>query len=236
MFKRALLLAVVLPLQVPAVALAADEQAPRIQVTGSGTATVAPDMALLSLTVTREAATAREALDANNQAMAAVIAEMRDAGIAERDLQTSGFSITPRYVYPKQDNDRPEPPRIVGYEVSNSLALRIRDLARLGPLLDRSVSLGVNQGGNVTFTNDDPSAALTKARKDAVAEALAKAATLAEAAHVGVGRILEITETTSAPGPEPMLRKMAMEASAVPVATGENSYTVTVSVTFAIEQ
>ncbi len=234
MIKRPFHLALVLPLLGPAAALAADE--PRIQVTGSGTAAVAPDMATLSLTVTREAETARAALDANNQAMAAVIAEMKKTGVADRDLQTSGFAISPRYIYPKPGSTS-EPPRIVGYEVSNSLAVRVRDLSKVGEVLDKSVSLGVNQGGNISFTNDDPSAALTEARLKAVAEALAKAATLAEAAHVGVGRILEISEGGGGPRPVVMACAMAVEsAGQVPVATGENSYTVTVTVTFAIDQ
>src|SRR5690554_1032222 len=100
-----------------------DDDRPRIEVTGLGEATLAPDMAVVTLTITREADTARAALEANNQAMSEVLASMREEGIEERDLQTSGFSIMPRMVYPTENN-RNEPPRIAGYTVSNSLTVR----------------------------------------------------------------------------------------------------------------
>jgi uncharacterized protein YggE len=215
-------------------------QAPRILVTGEGSVELAPDMAILTLSVVREADTATAALEANSSAMNEVLAAMETEGIAARDLQTSGFSVQPRYVYPpRTSTGEPEPPRIVGYTVRNSLSVRIRDITRVGIILDKSISLGVNEGGNLVFGNDDPSAALAQARVMAVKDALAKAATLAEAAGVRAGGILEISEQSFNPRPQPMARaEMAMMRSAdsVPVATGENSYKVTVNVTFAIEQ
>lgn len=216
------------------------EQQARILVTGQGSVDVAPDMAILALTVTREAATAREALDANSSAMKDVLAAMKAEGIDARDLQTSGFSIQPKYVYPQQraSTDR-QPPRIVGYTVRNSLTVRVRDIASLGQILDKSVTLGVNEGGNISFTNDDPSAAVTQARVLAMKDAMAKAGTLAEAGGVKVGKLLEISEQSFNPRPMPMARaerSMAMSSDAVPVATGENTYTVSVNVTYAIEQ
>lgn len=221
---------------------AAHEPSPRIIVTGEGRAELAPDMALVSLTVAREAATAREALDANSTAMAGVLKAMQNEGIAERDLQTSNFSIQPNYVYPQPDaKGEHKPPRVVGYTVRNSLAVRVRKLETLGAIIDKSVSLGVNEGGDIQFTNADPSAALTAARRDAVRDAISKAQTLATAAGVKPGKLLEISEYAYTPAPAPMLqgRMMAMdavEAKSVPVAAGENSYTVNVNVTFAIEQ
>jgi uncharacterized protein len=222
-------------------AWAADEPSPRILVSGEGSASAAPDMALISLTVLREAATAREALDANNQAMAQVLEAMKTAGVAEKDLQTSGFSIQPRYVYPDPNKpDQPQEPKITGYTVQNTLGVRVRDLAKLGAIIDQSVSLGVNQGGDITFTKDDTKALLEEARKKAVADAVAKAKTLSEAAGVTTGRILEISEQSFQPQPIPMMRQeMAFAkgaADAVPVAAGENSYRVNVNVTFEIKQ
>ena len=217
----------------------AQEPAPRIAVTGQGEVALAPDMATVSLTVLREAATARDALDDNNKAMAAVIEAMRKEGIEDRDLQTSGFSIQARYVHPRQSGGSDEGPRITGYEVANTLTVRIRDMARLGAILDMSVSLGVNQGGSVSFSNANPDAALAQARTRAVADAIEKARTLAEAAGVGVGPILEMSEVTNRPYPRPMMAPMAMRAEAdgaVPVAGGENTYSVDVNVTFAIRQ
>ena len=215
----------------------ADQPVPQIRSTGEAEASVAPDMAILQLTVTREAETARAALDANSRAMAEVIAAMREGGVAERDLQTAGFSIQPRYVYPKPRNE--QPPRIVGYTVRNSLSVRVRDLEDLGALLDRSVTLGVNEGGGVRFTNADPSAALAEARAAAVRDAMARAQTMAGAAGVKLGDVLEISEQTLGSGPRPVYaaRAMAMEAAdAVPIQAGENSYRVVVQVSFAIDQ
>ncbi len=222
-------------------ALGADEPSPRILVSGQGSAEIAPDMALLQLTVTREAATAREALDANSAAMAQVIKALRGEGIAERDIQTDNFSIQPKYDYPPQKpQGENQAPRIVGYTVRNGLAVRVRDLGKLGAVIDQAVTLGVNEGGNILFSNDDPSAAIEQARTAAVKDAMARAKTLAAAAGVKLGRVLEISEQSFMPGPAPMMRaEMMMAAPAadtVPVAAGESSYQVMVSLSYAIEQ
>ncbi|MEZ5502064.1 MAG: SIMPL domain-containing protein [Halioglobus sp.] len=209
---------------------------PRIMVTGEGSADIAPDMAVLVLGVTRDAATAREAMTANSAAMRKVLDAMKGLGIAGADLQTAEFNIQPRYSYPvRQGTGAGEPPQLVGYTVRNSLTVRVRDISRVGEILDTSVTLGVNEGGSIQFTNDDPSAAITQARVKAVADALAKARTLAEAAGVKVGGVLEISEQSYSPRPVPMMAKMAVAADAAPIAAGENSYNVTVSVTLAIE-
>jgi uncharacterized protein YggE len=217
-----------------------DEPYPRILVTGQGSVDIAPDMAMLVLTVTREAETARQALDANSSAMSDVLAAMKAEGIKARDLQTSGFSIQPKYFYSQQKSSGTrEPPSIVGYTVRNSLNVRVRDIGILGQILDKSVTLGVNEGGNISFTNDDPSAAITKARIMAVKDATSRAQTLAEAAGVKVGKLLEISEQSFSPRPMPMARaerSMAMAADSVPVAAGENTYRVSVKVSFAIDQ
>lgn len=217
-----------------------DEPPPRILVSGEGSAQLAPDMAVVQLTVTREAKTAREALDANSKAMSEVLAAMKKQGIAERDLQTSNFSIQPKYTYPpRTSSGEAKAPSIVGYTVRNSLSVRVRDISKVGAILDQSVTLGVNEGGSILFTNDDPSAAITQARIEAVQEARSKAETLARAAGVKTGRVLEISEQSFQPRPMPMARAemaMARSADAVPVAAGENSYRVTVNLTIAIEQ
>ena len=100
---------------------------------------VAPDMALLSLSVMREAMTAREALDANNKAMAEVIAAMKASGIADRDLQTAGVQISPRYDYVNKPDGTQEA-KLAAYQVTNTLSVRVRDLAKTGEILDKSVS------------------------------------------------------------------------------------------------
>jgi len=212
---------------------------PTIDVTGQGETAVAPDMAILSLSVMREAETAREALDEANAAMSEVIEAMRGEGVESRDLQTSGLSITPRYVYPERNGE--EGPRIVGYQVSNTLTVRVRDIERVGEVLDLSVTLGVNQGGGIVLTNDDPAAALEDARSAAVENAKSKAQTLAEAAGVRLGRVMSMSEQTRASEPRPMgvpqmAMRVAAEDASVPIETGENTYHVNVNVSFEILQ
>jgi len=212
-----------------------------ISVSAEGTAEIAPDMAVVTLTVMREAKTARQALDDNTQAMTQVLDAMKDAGVAEKDLQTSNFNIQPRWIYPPQQNNEVSEPRIVAYQVSNALSVRIRDLNKLGEILDTSVTLGVNQGGQIEFTNDDPSEAISSARKNAVKNAMKKAQEMTEAAGVALGRITQISEHSSNPQPVSMARaEMAMmskDASApVPVAAGENQYRVSVSISWELDQ
>ncbi len=213
-------------------------QAPHISVTGEGNASARPDMAILTMTVLRQAASARAALDENNTATAAVIDALKKAGVEDRDLQTSGFSINPQYE--RRNNASPtEPPKIVAYQVSNTLTARIRELAKLGTVLDQSVSLGVNQGGSISFTTSDPSKALAEARTEAMQDAIAKAETLTKAAKVRLGKVLEITEQSFQPRPIPLAGARAMTAQmaeAVPVEAGENTYNVQVNVTFEIDQ
>lgn len=230
--------AVVLPFSLPALA---EDNAPReavIIVSGEANSAVAPDLAIVSLGVVQTDKTARAALDANNKSMADVLKALKEGGIADKDLQTSGFSIEPQYVYPDNQDGIQKPPVLTGYTVNNTLTVKMRDLTKLGGVLDTSVSLGINQGGEIRFTNADPEKTIETARKAAMKNAIAKAETLAEAAGVKLGRVIEITENTSRPEPVPAMRMaMAKEASdAVPVASGENSYSVTVNVTFAIKQ
>jgi uncharacterized protein YggE len=222
-------------------ALAADSQLREavISVAGEGQSAVAPDMAVLNLSVVKQAKTAREALDDNNKAMNDVLGALKKAGIAERDLQTSGFSVQPQYRYPQSNDGQPQQPELIGYQVSNSLTVRVRDLSKLGAIIDQSVTLGVNQGGDIQFTNDKPQGAMQEARKSAVANAIEKAKTLAEAAGVKLGRVIEISEDVPRPQPIPVLRSAMMKESSdssVPVQGGETSYNITVNVTFAIAQ
>lgn len=234
MTKTLFALALAAAVALPAAAHAADQAPRRIVVLGEGEAAVKPDMAILTLTVMREALTAREALDANNKAMAEVVAAMKASGIADRDLQTAGVQINPRYDYTNKPDGTQEA-KLAAYQVSNTLTVRVRDLARTGEVLDKSVTLGVNQGGGLVFSNDDPSTALTEARKKAVADAVDKAKTLSEAAGVKLGQVMEISDVSYAQPPMPIVAKAyggAADAAAVPVEAGENAYKVQINVTF----
>lgn len=236
LFLGSVMLCAATALSAPVMAQQAPSQpSPRISVTGEGEVSVAPDMAILNLSVLREAETAREAVSASSEAMKQVLAALKAAGIAERDLQTSGLNIQPRYTQPGGQG-RPQAPKISGYAASNVLTVRVRDLSAVGTILDKVIGLGVNQGGDITFVNDDPKPSLAEARKRAVADAMARARTLAEAANVKLGRILSIEESPARPGPVPMGRVMRAAAadSFVPVERGENSYGTSVHVVFEI--
>jgi uncharacterized protein YggE len=216
----------------PGLAQSPAPQSPRIVVTGEGMGTAVPDLALLSLTVMREAATAGEAMDQGSQAMRDVIAAMKEAGIADRDLQTSSFQIMPRYTYDNRPDGSQEA-RLVGYQVSNTLSVRVRDISRTGAILDTAVKLGVNQGGTISFQNEDPGAAMDEARKKAVEDARHRAEILAGAGGVTLGRVIEISDQLGAPQPMPQLARAFDKAeSAVPIQAGENAYNVQVTVTF----
>ncbi len=226
---------------IPENSYAAEDKPGIISVSATGKSSIKPDMAIINLSVVRESETARAALDENNAAMAAVLAAMKEAKIEDRDLQTSNFSIQPRYFYPKQSSKGPQkPPQITGYVVSNSLTVRLRDLTRLGALIDESVTLGVNSGGAIQFVSSDPSSTIEMARKDAMKNAIAKARTLTQAAGVELGRILTINEgSVRIPRARGLAQARAASSrveSAVPVAGGENSYSISISVSWELNQ
>lgn len=222
-----------LPL-VLAAGLAMPAYAGAVTVEGRGEVTAAPDTAFINSGVTTQGTTAREALDANSAAMRALIEELRAVGIEGRDIQTSGFSVSPNYVY---SNERdPEgytlPPRIVGYQVSNSVSVRVRDLPMLGNVLDRAVTVGANTINGVNFSVADPAALYDEARRLAFADARAKAELYAALAGEALGGIEFIRESQSYAPPQPqVMRAMAMDAMAsVPVEGGELAFSISVSV------
>ena len=208
---------------------------PMIRVTGEGQASLAPDMAVLTLGVVREGENARDTLTANNEAMRRITEALVAAGIEKRDLQTSDFSISPRY-REQRDNERRRSPEIIGYSVSNRLTVRVRDLDRLGAIIDETVDFGVNSGGNISFTNADPEDAIREARAAAVKDARSRASVLAEAAGVELGKLIELSEHTSRPRPQGLEMARMSAADAVPVQSGENTYTVTVQAGWAIAE
>ncbi|MBX3028790.1 MAG: SIMPL domain-containing protein [Chloroflexi bacterium] len=201
-----------------------------IRVRGSGRAEQAPDMATLVLGVEVEAATAGEAQRLANERMRAVLAAITPLGIAASDVTTRRVSLDQTWDH---RGDRPTP---TGYQAGQHLAIRVRDLALVGPVVDAAVDAGANQVAEVTLGIADPSAARMVARDRAMADARATAEALARAGGVRIGSPLAIVETDTSPGPVPMPRArmaMAMEAS-MPVAAGEETIEVVVEVTWAI--
>lgn len=206
-----------------------------LTVSGEGTASAAPDMATLSSGVVSEAKTAREALDANSSAVAAVIEAIKAAGIEPRDISTSGFSVQPSYAPPKKDSG--DAPRIVGYQVSNGVTVRVRDLSKLGDLLDQLVTKGANQIGGIAFDIAEPGKLEDAARVAAVKDARHQAEIIAEASGV---RLVRVVSVSADGGARPMVRQFAaapamMKADSVPVEAGETLLRAGVTITYEIE-
>ncbi len=221
----------------------AQDRAPPLRtmsMVGHGEVKSAPDMAIVTLGVIREARTAREALSANNAAMRKVMVTVTAAGIADKDIQTSGFSVQPKYIYPKQSaTGERKPPQIVGYTVSNNVSVIVRNLDLLGPVLDGVVGAGSNQINGVSFSIAEPKPLRNQARKLATADAIAKAELYAQAAGVTLGPIQSISEQGSRRPPQPVLRQartLALEAAdTVPIARGEHSIVMQVYITWQIK-
>ena len=214
----------------------------QITVSGLGEVTAEPDLAVITTGVVTSAPTAREAVTANTQAMNGVLGRLKEMGIADRDLQTSDFSITPQYQHFRGQNGQPAPPpRIVAYEVRNTLRVRIRELESTGAILDAVVSDGANQVNGIGFSIDDPTALMQKARRRAVSDARDRAEVLADSLGVALGRIVSVSEgQIRPPVPQPRMARMEMamaaDAGPVSVEAGEQLLTATVTITWEIEQ
>jgi uncharacterized protein len=213
-------------------ALAQTALPPMITVSGEATVSVAPDQAQIEAGVASEAKTAREASEANNAAMSKVLLALKGAGIAEKDYQTSRLSLQPQYA-----PNRSGPSPVVGYRASNRVTVRVRDVARLASVIDVLVSAGANDIGGINFMVSNASKLLDEARERAVADARRKAEIYARAAGVTLGAPLSISEE-GAPGPVLYRAKVASAGMAVsaPVAQGEETLQVNVSVSWAIKQ
>jgi uncharacterized protein len=210
----------------------ADDEKPRraITVTASGTVAVVPDQARLSSGVTSEGDTAREALTANTAAMGKVIGELKSAGIDAKDIQTSSFRVEPKYTRPAEG----QAPTIDGYSVTNDVQVLVRDLDKLGEILDRLVTAGANQSSGLSFEVSKAETALDEARKQAVANARRRAELYATAAGASVGEVLTITEGEAFAPPRPVFAR-AMKAEAVPVERGTETLEASVTITWALK-
>lgn len=199
-----------------------------ITVTGEGSVAVAPDAAVIRIGVSTQGKTAAEASSANAQKMAAVLGAIKDAGIAERDVQTAALSLQPQY-----ESGKPGAPRLVGFQVSNQVTVKIRDTKALPGVLDHAISAGANEMSGIEFVVSAQSKLLDRARGEAIADARRKAELYAQAAGGHVGRVVSIVEE-GAPMPRPMVAAMRAGA-AVPVAPGEQTLKAAVTVSYMLE-
>lgn len=215
-----------------------------LSVRGLGKISAKPDSVHIQIGVTAEAPTAIAALAANNESMNRLFQIVKERGIAEKDLQTSNIQVMPQYSQPIPPRPGEQPkefiPKIVGYRVDNTVAIRSRDIAKLGPLLDAVVEGGANQIHGISFRIDDAEKLMAEARKKAMADAKEKAELLAGEAGVVVGPPIRIEEdgggrpmVENFGGPRMMGRMAA--AAPMPVAAGEQDLSVTVSVVYEIK-
>ena len=206
----------------------ADDVPPMITVTGEAQISAPPDLALIDGGVTTEAKTAREASEVNNTAMGKVLLALKGAGIPEKDVQTQRLSLQPQYA-----GKSTGPNTITGYRASNRVTLKLRDMTQIAPMIDLLVGAGANEIGGINFTIAQPSKLLDDARTEAIADARRKAEIYAKAAGVALGMPLSVTESGS-PGPM-MMRSKAGFAAPAPVAPGEETLRMSVSVSWMIK-
>jgi uncharacterized protein len=220
--------AFVLPLsQIAPSALRAETA--HISVTGEGSLFAPPDFATVSLGVTNTEATAAEAMAANARAMEKVLERLRAVGVAESDLQTAQLQLNPNW----KSSSLSSSGEVDGFTASNQLSIRLRDLSRMGEVLDAAVSDGANTLNGVSFDLSTPRPLQDQARRAAVADAIARATLLADAAQVKLGAITSITEGGGDVGGQPMMRA-SMEKT--PIAIGEVEVSQSVTVVFAIAE
>jgi uncharacterized protein YggE len=204
-----------------------------VTVTGSGKVYLTPDIAYITIGVHTEGENAAEAVAANNAQAQEVIDALLAQGIAERDIQTTNFSI-----YPQQEFDSEgKPTGTIKYIVDNSVFVTVRDITNVGDVLDAAVKAGANSISGIQFDVADKTAALSEARQAAVADAGVKAEELASAAGVTLGDVQTISEYTTG-GPQPMYDMRAAapmaEAASVPIQTGQMLLTVEVNMVYEI--
>lgn len=209
-----------------------NETARTIQVSGQGQVQAEPDMAIVSLGVQTEADTAAAALEENNTQMTAVISATLEADIAESDIRTEGFRLTPVYDTSSDGQNR----ELAGYRASNMVRITVRDLTMLGDLLDTAVSAGSNSIEGIQFQISDQTALEAAAREAAMMDAQAKAEQLTDLAGAELGPVQTIYETSV---PRPVTASVADEAlasSSVPVQGGTQTIQASVQVTWEIQE
>jgi uncharacterized protein len=205
----------------------------RLVVIGEGTVRVTPDYARIVSGVTTRAKTVKEASDTNSRIMATTIATLLQSGMAQRDIQTSRFSVQPVYTPPPQP---PAEPKLTGYSVSNQVTINVRDLNKVGDILDYLITAGVTSVGSITFLVSDQSKALDQGRAAAIADARRKAEIYAQASQLRLGDVAWVTEDSGFVGPAAMRAAAASAptATSVPIAPGEDTLRVRITVGFAV--
>ncbi len=207
-----------------------------VEVTGEASINATPDFARVTLGVTTTGKDAREAAAANAKAVNALISLIKGEGIAAADVQTSSLSISPQFSNPRSGGSAEQ--TILGYSVSNMVTVTVRDLSRLGSLIDKAVEAGANAMYGVAYGENDPSGLLDKARPQAVADAKRKAEIYAGAGGAKVGRLMQLSEQGgSVPTVFPRAAYAQRAAAApTPIEAGEDRLTVSITARFELTE
>jgi uncharacterized protein YggE len=207
-----------------------------IEVSGEGGVSAAPDFARVTLGVTTTAKDAREAMAANAKSANALVQFIKSQDVAPADIQTSSLSISPMFAQ-QPPAAQANAPTITGYSVSDNVTVIVRDIPRLGALLDGAVAAGANAIYGIGFGENDPSALLDKARPLAVADARRKAEIYAAAGGAKIGRLMELTEEAGVRPVAFAARAYVQGAAApTPIEAGEDKLKVTVTARFELTQ
>jgi uncharacterized protein YggE len=202
-----------------------------VEVSGEGSVSAAPDFAEVTLGVTSTGKSAGDAVAAN-----ALVALIKTEGVAPADIQTSTVSVSP--MFSQAGPNQETAPTVTGYSVSNNLTVRIRDIPRLGALVDKAVTAGANSIYGIGFGHNNPSALLDKARPLAVADARRKAEIYAAAGGGRIGRLMVLTEDGGIRQPPMAFSRVytAAAAAPTPIEAGEDKLTVTINARFELTQ
>ena len=204
----------------------------RLDINATGEVTRVPDLAVISAGVVSRSPTASAALQDTADKMTRVIAALKRAGIADRDIQTSNVSLNPEYRYPQD-----QAPQLVGYTASNSVTIRFHDIRNSGKILDALVAQGANQINGPSMTVEKPEAALDEARAKAISIGRARAELYARSLGLRVVRIVSVNESGgyyAPPPPAPMMMARA-ERDSTPVQPGEQKLQVSLAMIFELQ-
>ncbi len=206
-----------------------------IDITGEGKIFAKPDIGQIDLSVVSQGSTVSAVVTDNNQKMNKITQAMKDLGINDEDLKTTNYNINPSYQYTNGKST------IIGYEVTQTLEVKIRDLNKTSQILEKAAGLGANQVGSLTFTFDDPEKLKQEAREKAVANAKDKAGAMSKTLGIGLGKIVGFSESSGgeqAPIPYDLSGKGGGGATAISapeVSTGQNEIIIDVNLTYEIQ-
>ncbi len=206
-----------------------------VSFSGEGKVTAKPDIAVISASIVTQAVDSKTAQDSNSTKSNAVSAFLKKQGIADKDVKTSGYDITPQYKYPPYGGQ----PTITGYQVTQSYEIKIRDLTKISTVLDGLVTAGANQVNNLGLQIENPDALKSQARQLAIDNAKKKATELEKQVGISLGKIINFVEGSNG-YPVPMYsdtRAVGMGGGAVTptIPTGENDIVIDVTITYQIK-